>query len=107
MENVDALLREIDAYTTSQKRPDPQGPPQGRQTSTAGHQITPAYHIQESIFALAGADRQPIEYDSGAFPLTEAQSTSWNELPLDAYGELIISRLVFPALISHRSSAAG
>lgn len=107
MENVDALLREIDAYTASQKKPDPQGPPHGRQTSTAGHKITPAYHNQESIFALAGADIQPIGYGSGAFHMTEAQSTSRNELQLDAYGELTISPLVFPALISHRSSAAG
>ncbi|KAI4136004.1 MAG: hypothetical protein LQ347_000181 [Umbilicaria vellea] len=91
MENVDALLREIDAYTASQKKPDPQGPPHGRQTSTAGHKITPAYHNQESIFALAGADIQPIGYGSGAFHMTEAQSTSRNELQLDAYDRALLA----------------
>lgn len=105
MENVDALLREI-AHVTSQKKPDPQGPPLGRHTSNAGYQETPAYHIQESILAFAGADRQPIEYDSGAFHSTEAQSASWNELPLDAYGKSFISPLVSPALTSYRSSVA-
>lgn len=107
MEDVDALLRDIDAYTSSRKKPDPQGPPLGRQTSTLGEQFVLAYPIQAPMLAQAGAHTQPIEYNSRAFHLTETQSSNWKDLPLDAYGTLTISHMVFPALISNRSSAVG
>lgn len=107
MEDVDALLRDIEAYTSSRHMPDIQGTPQGRQTSTVKHQNFSAYHTLEPIFGQAGAYRQPIEHNSGAFHLADAQSLSWQDPPFDAYGTLTISYLVFHTLISYRSSCAG
>ena len=107
MEDVDALLREIDAYTSSRHMTDPEGTPQERQTSTVEHQNFPAYHTLEPISGQAGAYRRPMKDNSGAFHLADVPSSSWQDPPFAAYGTLTISYLVFHTLISYRSSPAG